>query len=93
MQHQQSCRNSRLYFLVHVSSRLLKDSANVLAISITQICNLSIELSHFPKLTNESYPCTTKVLRQIVKILDQSRFYQLFLILLRKKCTTKQWNI
>ena len=32
-----------------VSARFLKDGANVLAILITQICNLSIKLSHFQK--------------------------------------------
>ena len=32
-----------------ISGRLLKDGADVLAIPITQICNLSIKLSHFPK--------------------------------------------
>ena len=33
----------------NVSGRLLKDGADVLGIPITQICNLSIKLSHFPK--------------------------------------------
>ena len=33
----------------NVSGRFLKDGADVLGIPITQICSLSIELSHFPK--------------------------------------------
>ena len=32
-----------------LSSRFLKDGEDILTIPITQICNLSIEFSHFPK--------------------------------------------
>ena len=32
----------------NISGRFLKDSADILAISVTQICNLFIKLSHFP---------------------------------------------
>ena len=32
----------------NISGRFLKDGVNILAIPVTQICNLSIKLSHFP---------------------------------------------
>ena len=32
----------------NISGRFLKDGADILAIPVTQICNLSIKLSHFP---------------------------------------------
>ena len=32
----------------NISRRFLKDGADILAIPVTQICNLSIKLSHFP---------------------------------------------
>ena len=32
----------------NISGRFLKDGADILAIPVTQICNLSIQLSHFP---------------------------------------------
>ena len=32
----------------NISGRFLKDSADILAIPVTQICDLSIKLSHFP---------------------------------------------
>ena len=32
-----------------LSGRFLKDSADILTILITKICNLSIKFSHFPK--------------------------------------------
>ena len=32
----------------NISGRFLKDGADILAIPATQICNLSIKLSHFP---------------------------------------------
>ena len=52
----------------NVSGRFLKDGADVLGIPITQICNVSIKLSHF----------------KILKILDPSHFYQLSLKFFRK---------
>ena len=33
----------------NISGRFLKDGADILAIPVTQICNLSIKLSHFPR--------------------------------------------
>ena len=64
-----SCNVNKAAGIDNVSGRFLKDGADVLGIPITQICNLSIRLSHY--LT-----CTRKVLRLILKILDQSHFYQ-----------------
>ena len=32
----------------NISGRFLKDGVDILAIPVTQICNLSIKLSHFP---------------------------------------------
>ena len=32
----------------NISGRFLKNGAHILAIPVTQICNLSIKLSHFP---------------------------------------------
>ena len=43
MQYQQSCWSRWCIW------QILKDGANVLAIPITQICHLSIKLSHFPR--------------------------------------------
>ena len=45
----QSCNVNKTAGIDDVSDRFLKDGAGVLAIPITQICNLSIKLSHFPK--------------------------------------------
>ena len=69
-----------------VSGKFLRDGADVLAIPITQICNSSIKLYHFSKDCKlaKLKPLTKKVLRQILKILDQSHFYQFFLKFLRK---------
>ena len=64
-----SCNVNKAAGIDNVSGRFLKDGADVLGILIAQICNLSIRLSHY--LT-----CTRKVLRRILKILDQSHFYQ-----------------
>ena len=33
----------------HLTGKFLKDCANILAISVRQICNISIKLSHFLK--------------------------------------------
>ena len=44
-----SCNVNKAAGRDDVSGRFLKDGADVLAIPITQICNLSIKLSHFPK--------------------------------------------
>ena len=56
----------------NISSRFLKDGADVSGIPITQICNLSIKLSHFPKDCKVAKLKTLhkRVLRQILKILD-----------------------
>ena len=45
----------------NVSGRFLKDSADISAIPATQICNLSIKLSHFPN------NCTLAKLRPLYK--------------------------
>ena len=45
----QSCNVNKTAGIDDVSDRFLKDGAGVLAIPITQICNLSIKLSHFSK--------------------------------------------
>ena len=44
-----ACNINKAAGIDDVYGRFLKDGADVLAISITQICNLSIKLSHFPK--------------------------------------------
>ena len=44
-----SCNVSKAAEIENVSGRFLKDGADVLGIPITQISNLSIKLSHFPK--------------------------------------------
>ena len=44
-----SCNVNKAAGIDNVSGRFLKDGADVLGIPITQICNLSIRLSHFPK--------------------------------------------
>ena len=64
-----SCNVNKAAKIDNVSGRILKDGADVLGIPITQICNLSIRLCHFLK------DCK-KVLRQILKSLDQYHFYQ-----------------
>ena len=43
------CNVNKAAGIDNVSGRFLKDGADVLGIPITQICNLSIRLSHFPK--------------------------------------------
>ena len=64
------CNVNKAAGIGNVSGKFLKDVADVLGIPIKQICNLSINLYHF--------------LRQILKLLDQSYFYQMSLKLLRK---------
>ena len=44
-----SCNVNKAAGIDNVSGRFLKDGADVLGIPITQICNLSIKLSHFLK--------------------------------------------
>ena len=44
-----SCNDNKAAGIDNVSGRFLKDGADVLGIPITQICNLSIKLSHFLK--------------------------------------------
>ena len=82
----QSCNVNKAAGIDDVSGRFLKAVAGVLTIPITQICNLSIKLSHFPKdfKWRSLNPCTQKVLRQILKILDQRQFYQFSLKFLGK---------
>ena len=63
-----SCNVNKAAGIDNVSGRFLKDGADVLGIPITQICNVSIKLSHF----------------KILKILDPSHFYQLSLKFFRK---------
>ena len=61
----------------NISGRFLKDSVDILAIPVTQICNLSIKPSHFPhdcKLAKLK-PLYKKVLKQILKIIGQSPSY------------------
>ena len=53
-----NCTKSRN--AAHISGRFLKDDATILAISLTQIHNLSLKLSHFPnrhKLTLRKSLC------------------------------------
>ena len=72
----EACNINKAAGIDDVSGRFLKDGVDVLAIPITQICNLSIKLSHFPKDCKlaKLKPLYKKVLRQILKILDQSHF-------------------
>ena len=58
----------------NISGRFLKNGADVLAISIIQICNLSIKLSHFPK--HNKAVKLKKGLIWILKNLGQFLFYQ-----------------
>ena len=51
----QSCNVNKAVGIDNVSGRFLKDGAEVLGIPITQICNLSIKLSHFPKDCKKRY--------------------------------------
>ena len=44
-----SCNVNKAAGIANVFGRFLKNGADVLGIPITQICNLSIKLSHFPK--------------------------------------------
>ena len=44
-----ACNFNKATRIDDVSGRFLKDGANVLAIPITHICDLSIKLSHLPK--------------------------------------------
>ena len=44
-----ACHINKAAEIDDISGRFLKDGVDVLAIPITQICNLSIKLSHFPK--------------------------------------------
>ena len=44
-----ACNFNKAARIDDVSGRFLKDGANVLAIPITHICDLSIKLSHLPK--------------------------------------------
>ena len=80
-----SCNINKAAGIDNVSGRFLKDGGDVLVIPITHICNLSIKLSHFPKdcKVAKLKPCTKKVLRQTLKILDQPHFYQMSLKFLR----------
>ena len=64
-----------------LSSKFFKDSADMLAIPITLICNLSVKFSCFLtgcKLANLNslYKLDTKL---ILKVVDQIQCYQLFL--------------
>ena len=61
-----------------LSGRFLKDGADILTIPITQICNLSIKFSHFPKdcKVAKLKPLYKKILKQILKILGQSPFFR-----------------
>ena len=44
-----ACNVNKAVGIDDVSGRFLKDGADLLAVPITQICNSSIKLSHFPK--------------------------------------------
>ena len=44
-----ACNINKAIGIENISGKFLKDGANVLAIQITQICNLSIKLYHFLK--------------------------------------------
>ena len=44
-----ACNTNKAAGIDDVSDRFLKDGTDVLAIPITQICNLSMKLSHFSK--------------------------------------------
>ena len=43
------CDTNKAVGIHDLSSRFLKDGADILTIPITQLCNLSIKFSHFPK--------------------------------------------
>ena len=49
IQSLKSCNVNKAARIDNASGRFLKDGADVLGIPMTQICNLSIKLSHFPK--------------------------------------------
>ena len=63
----------------NLSNRFVKDGTDMLSIPITQICNLSIKLSHFSKdcKLGKLKHLYKKLLRQILKNLDH--FYELSL--------------
>ena len=49
-----SCNVNKAAVIDNVSGRFLKDGADMLGIRTTQIYNLSIKLSHFPKDCKEA---------------------------------------
>ena len=55
-----------------------KQPPDILPIPITQICNLFIKFSHFPKdcKVAKLKPLYKKILKQILKILGQSPFFR-----------------
>ena len=61
-----------------LSVRFLKDSGDTLTMPITQICNLSIKSSHFPKDCKAAKlkSLYKKALKQILTILGQSPFFR-----------------
>ena len=44
-----NCDINKAARIDYLSGRFLKDGADILTMPITQICNLSIKFSHFPK--------------------------------------------
>ena len=80
-----ACNVNKAVGIDDVSGRFLKDGADLLAVPITQICNSSIKLPHFPKDCKlaKLKPLYKKILRQILKILGESHFYHLSLKFLK----------
>ena len=61
-----------------LSGRFLKDGADILTMPITQICNLSIKFSRFPKdcKVAKIKSLYKKALKLILTILGQSPFFR-----------------
>ena len=73
-----NCDINRAAEIDDLSSRYLKNGADILTIPITQICNLSTKFSHFPKdiKVAKIKPLYKKTLKQITTILGQSPFFR-----------------
>ena len=74
-----NCNTNKAAGIDNLSGRFLKDGTDILTIPITQLCNLSIKFSHFPKdcKVAKFKPLYKKgELKLILKILDQSPFFQ-----------------
>ena len=73
-----NCHINKVAGIGDLSGRSLKDAAYILTMPITQICNLSIKFSHFPKdcKVAKLNPLYRKALKQTLKTLGRSPFFR-----------------